>query len=131
MTDDRVSFSITEPRFDKNTYWGRVMSISESTSPKYAFKTVGQIEAMQKLMADQKARELENFKKTGSYKMMMSAEEKQSLIDADNVITSAVHPDTNKALPWIMRISSFMPMNVPLNIGFILAPPTIFNTVLV
>ena len=24
-----------------------------------------------------------------------------------------------------------MPMNIPLNVGFILAPPTIFNTVLV
>lgn len=30
-----------------------------------------------------------------------------------------------------MRISSFMPMNVPLNIGFILMPSTIFNTVTV
>ena len=63
--------------------------------------------------------------------MMMTAAEKKNLIDADNVVASAVHPDTNKPLPWIMRISSFMPMNVPLNIGFILAPPTIFNTVLV
>ena len=63
--------------------------------------------------------------------MMMTPAEKQQLIDADNVISSAVHPDTNLPLPWIMRISSFMPMNVPLNIGFILAPPTIFNTVLV
>ena len=30
-----------------------------------------------------------------------------------------------------MRVSSFMPMNIPLNIGFILMPPTIFNTVAV
>ena len=131
MSSDQVSFSITEPRFDKNTYAGRVMSISESTSPKYAFKTVGQIEAMQKLLTDQKAKEKEQFDKTGSYKLMISQDEKQALIDADNVVTSAVHPDTNKALPWIMRISSFMPMNIPLNVGFILAPPTLFNTVFV
>ena len=131
MSSDQVSFSITEPRFDKNTYMGRVMSISESTSPKYAFKTVGQIEAMQKLLTDQKAKEKEQFDRTGSYKLMMSQEEKQALIDADNVVTSAVHPDTNKPLPWIMRISSFMPMNIPLNVGFILAPPTMFNTVFV
>lgn len=63
--------------------------------------------------------------------MMMTPAQKQELIDADNVVASAVHPDTNQPLPWIMRISSFMPMNVPLNVGFILAPPTIFNTVLV
>ena len=42
---------------------------------------------------------------------------------------AAVHPDTNKPLPWIMRISSFMPMNIPICMGFILAPPTLFNTV--
>ena len=129
--EEKVNFSITEPRFDKTTYWGRVASISASTSPKYAFKTTGQIEAMQKLLADQKKREQAHFQSTGSYKMQMTADEKQRLIDADNVVMSAVHPDTGKPLPWIMRISSFMPMNVPLNIGFILAPPTIFNTVAV
>ena len=42
---------------------------------------------------------------------------------------AAVHPDTNKPLPWIMRISSFMPMNIPLNVGFILMPPTLINTI--
>ena len=47
----------------------------------------------------------------------------------DDVCQAAVHPDTNKPLPWIMRISSFMPMNVPLNVGFILMPPTFVNTV--
>ena len=28
-----------------------------------------------------------------------------------------------------MRISSFMPCNIPLNVGFILLPPTLVNTV--
>ena len=61
--------------------------------------------------------------------MKMSATERDNLIQADDVCGAAVHPDTNKPLPWIMRISSFMPMNVPLNIGFILAPPTLVNTI--
>ena len=63
--------------------------------------------------------------------MEVTEELKERLCTADDVISSAVHPDTNKPLPWLMRISSFMPMNVPLNIGFILMPPTIFNTVTV
>lgn len=63
--------------------------------------------------------------------MEMTQTEKDNLCRADDVVGSAVHPDTNEPLPWIMRISSFMPMNVPLNIGFILAPPTVFNTVAV
>lgn len=60
--------------------------------------------------------------------MMMTVEERDKLCRADDVVGAAVHPDTNEALPWIMRISSFMPMNIPLNIGFILMPPTVFNT---
>ena len=47
---DRVSFSITEPRFDKNTYWGRVASIAAGTSIWNAFKTKSEIEKMQDLL---------------------------------------------------------------------------------
>lgn len=63
--------------------------------------------------------------------MEMTVAEKEKLCVAADIVSAAVHPDTNEALPWIMRISSFMPMNIPLNIGFILAPPTILNTVTV
>ena len=84
---------------------------------------------MQTLVADQKKREAEQFEKTGSYKMEMTTVEKDKLCLAADIVGSAVHPDTNEALPWLMRISSFMPMNIPLNIGFILMPPTVINTV--
>jgi len=63
--------------------------------------------------------------------MLVTVDEKNLLEKADDIVGSAVHPDTNEALPWLMRISSFMPMNIPLNIGFIMAPPTIFITVAV
>jgi len=63
--------------------------------------------------------------------MDMTEDERDTLCLADDIVGSAVHPDTNKPLPWIMRVSSFMPMNIPLNIGFIMAPPTLFNTVAV
>lgn len=69
---DRVSFSITEPRFDKNTYWGRVASIAAGTSIWNAFKTKSEIEKMQDLLDSQKKREADQFAKTGSYKMEMS-----------------------------------------------------------
>ena len=63
--------------------------------------------------------------------MDMSQAEKDKLCLAADIVGSAVHPDTNQALPWLMRVSSFMPMNIPLNVGFILMPPTLFNTVAV
>ena len=73
---DRVNFSITEPRFDKNTYWGRVASIGAGTNFFNAFKTKAEIAKMQELLAAQKKREAEQFAKTGSYKMDMSMSEK-------------------------------------------------------
>ena len=129
--DKKENFSITEPRFDLDTYMGRVASIGAGTAFKNAFKMKSEIQEMQSLVADQKKREAEQFEKTGSYKMEMSSEQKAKLCLAADIVGSAVHPDTNEALPWLMRISSFMPMNIPLNIGFILMPPTIFNTVTV
>ena len=46
MSGDKVNFSITEPRFDLNTYSGRVSSIAAGTAFKNAFKTKAQIQEM-------------------------------------------------------------------------------------
>ena len=51
---NKVSFSITEPRFDKETYWGRVMSIAAGVKFTNAFKTKAQIKTMQELLTAQK-----------------------------------------------------------------------------
>ena len=48
----QVSFSITEPRFDKETYWGRVQSIAAGVKFTNAFKTKAEIQKMQELLAD-------------------------------------------------------------------------------
>jgi len=55
----RVSFSVTEPRFDKDTYWGRVQAIAAGVAFKNAFKTTSEIEQMQKILDAQKAKEQE------------------------------------------------------------------------
>ena len=57
MSSDKVNFSITEPRFDKTTYSGRVASISAGINPMNAFKSYSTIEGYQKLLAAQKAKE--------------------------------------------------------------------------
>lgn len=36
---NKIPFSLTEPRFDPLTYWGRVFAISEAADPRYAFIT--------------------------------------------------------------------------------------------
>ena len=52
MSSDKVNFSITEPRFDKTTYSGRVAAISAGINPLNAFKTKTTIEGYQKLLQE-------------------------------------------------------------------------------
>ena len=44
-------------------------------------------------------------------------------------MSTAIHPDTGKIIPWALRFSSFLPMNLPISFGFIFAAPTPFNTI--
>jgi hypothetical protein len=60
----------------------------------------------------------------------MSKQEIKYLRKAQTVVSTAIHPDTNEFIPWAMRCSSFVPMNVPISFGFIVAAPTPFNTIL-
>jgi len=41
--DELVEFSVGDERFDKNTYWGRVGSISASISVKLTFQSAAGI----------------------------------------------------------------------------------------
>lgn len=49
---------------------------------------------------------------------------------AKTVISTAVNPDTGKTIFWSMRMSSFLPFNLPIVFGLIITPPTPFNTIL-
>ena len=59
----------------------------------------------------------------------MSVEDIKKLRDCQAVVRTAVHPDTGEYIPWVMRISSFIPINIPIAFGFIVAKPTPFNTI--
>lgn len=46
-----------------------------------------------------------------------------------NITKAAIHPDTEKPIPIPMRISFFLPGNIPIGMGFMFSAPTMFNTV--
>jgi hypothetical protein len=54
----------------------------------------------------------------------------EELRHAENVTKGAIHPDTGKPIPMAMRITFFLPANVVIVSGMLLAKPTIFNTLL-
>ena len=45
------------------------------------------------------------------------------------MVSTAIHPDTGEFIPWVCRLSSFLPCNIPIAFGFIIARPTPFNTI--
>lgn len=43
---------------------------------------------------------------------------------------TAIHPDTGEFIPWPMRMSSFITVNLPISYGMIITAPTPLNTIL-
>ena len=69
------------------------------------------------------------FEKTGKREVLLTQAEIKELRVAETVVSTAIHPDTGKLIPWTLRFSSFLPMNIPISFGFIFAAPTPFNTI--
>lgn len=81
-------------------------------------------------MKAQKAKEAEAKKSSGKPHVLLSAEEIEALRHARNVVSAAIHPDTGNVIPMPMRITFFLPANIPISMGFLFSAPTIFNTIL-
>ena len=84
---------------------------------------------MRKLIKNQETREKELFEKTGKREIELSLDEIRKIRTAQTVVSTAVHPDTGKYIPWLFRFSSFLPVNIPISFGFIFTAPTPFNTI--
>jgi len=67
---------------------------------------------------------------TGSPKILLEASEIEELRHATNIVKAAIHPDTQKPIPMPMRITFFIPANLPISLGMIFSAPTMFNTIL-
>lgn len=122
-------FTMQVPEFDQSTYWGRFEAFRATANPLRAFHTNSQIKAMQELLKKQKEREEAQMARTGSPKVCMTAEEIAEVRRCQSIVSTAVHPDTGEFIPWALRFSSFLPMNIPISFGFLFAAPTPFNTI--
>ena len=59
----------------------------------------------------------------------MTKKEIKDLRTAQTVVNTAIHPDTGKFVPWLLRWSSYVPANLPLSFGMVIAAPTPMNTI--
>lgn len=125
---NNIPFTLTEPRFDQGTYWGRAGALREAADVRYAFKTNTEVLRQYDIVKKQQAREKAAMAATGSPKVLLSAEEIEELRHAQNIVKSAIHPDTNMPIPMPMRITFFLPGNIPIAMVMLFSPPTMFWT---
>jgi hypothetical protein len=61
---------------------------------------------------------------------MLSETRIQELRKYQRIVDTSIHPDTKEVIPWAMRMSAFIPTNVPIIFGILMTAPTPFNTAL-
>ncbi|KAJ0397880.1 hypothetical protein ATCC90586_006466 [Pythium insidiosum] len=113
MASSTPPFSIDQPRYDQSTYVGRWRQFVELVSPSALFLTKEEIDAAAKTLDDFR----QGLLKPGD----MSDEELWN--------ARRVHPQTKEIIPVGFRLSAFVPVNIPICAGMLLAPPTLFNTI--
>ncbi len=129
LNKDLELFSIQSPEYNIETYIGRVRHFLKVINPMTLLETNAKVREMQKMIKEQEEYEKDIFEKTGERKTLTQLEKIKQLRYAQTVVGSAVHPDTKQFIPRVMRVSSFLPCNIPIVFGFIMAAPTPFNTI--
>ncbi|RLN86800.1 hypothetical protein BBJ28_00008583 [Nothophytophthora sp. Chile5] len=118
MADEQVPpFSIDKPRYDTSTYVGRWRKFAELVSPSWLFLSSEQIQHATQTLTDFRSGALVpgQFKDAELWKLRQAYE-------------SAVHPQTGETVPVAFRLSAFVPVNIPICVGMLLAPPTSYAT---
>ncbi|RQM13230.1 hypothetical protein KXD40_003733 [Peronospora effusa] len=132
MSDKQVPpFSLDTPRHDTSTYVGRWHKFAELVSPKWLFLSSEQIQHSKQT--------LEDFRNGVLPPGQFNDVELWNLRQGENRLTlcfsqllayeAAVHPQTGDTVPALFRLSAFVPVNIPICVGMLLAPPTLKNTI--
>ncbi|KAG9410208.1 Sideroflexin-5 [Aphanomyces cochlioides] len=111
-------FSLDKPRYDQSTYFGRWKHFSELVSPSGFLLSDNEID---------KAKGLIDGFKNGTLQAGQASD--AELWNARRVCDMVFHPQTGEKVPVWFRMPAFVPVNIPICSGMVLAPPTLFNTV--
>uniref|UniRef100_A0A7S0W4J4 Sidoreflexin n=1 Tax=Hemiselmis tepida TaxID=464990 RepID=A0A7S0W4J4_9CRYP len=110
-------FSLDSDRYDQSTWLGRTKHFFAVTNPSYLLTSDSQIKADQDAM--------ERFKAG----RRAAGESDDALWEARTRLSAIIHPDTGKPIPPYFRVCAFVPANIPICAGLLMAPPTTMNIV--
>lgn len=109
---------------DMTSFRGRFMHFTEVCDPRQSFHSTSKLLAEQKQMQEVEA----GMDSKGSCQMKQSDFDKYRAIKMR--MASCEHADMKEIIPWHMRVSAFIPTNLPIFLGMVLSPPTMGMTLL-
>ncbi len=85
---------------------------------------------MQKVLQQRRLFESEQLaSSTGDMsKLLLEESEIQRMRKYQAIVNSSIHPDTQKPVPWAMRMCAFLPTNLPIIFGMLMTTPTPAST---
>lgn len=112
-------FSLSSPRFDLSSFWGRMRLFVQVTSPLsllHSTETILQNKALLKLVEACEAKGVD----ISDLKASPAVNEK--LWNAREIVESAIHPTSGEVLPSPFRVSAIAPVNIPIAWGMLTTP---------
>jgi F0F1-type ATP synthase membrane subunit c/vacuolar-type H+-ATPase subunit K len=118
-------FNFHAPQYDQSTYKGRLATLFSTQNPFNFFLPHSKIlEA--KALVDEESRLAKEKESSVVYYSQPKIDE---IRRAQNIVDSAIHPDTKEFIPRPMRICSYASISIPTLFGMILSRPTTFNII--
>jgi len=115
MPDPPIDLS--KPRYDQSTFWGRYSHFKNVTDPRTLLTTSEQISEAKRIIALYKA------------KGIIPDDDTEKLWQAQKVIDTTLHPDTQEVIPMPFRVSAFVPANILICMGMLMPGAGIANQV--
>lgn len=119
-------FDILSPMYSNATYFGRLSNMVYSQNPFNFFVPHRKIEEA-KLLIEEEMKKVKANKDGPT--LFYTPERIAQIRRAQNIVGSAVHPDTNEYVPRVMRMCSYATISIPVLFGMILSKTTTFNIV--
>jgi hypothetical protein len=102
-------FSLTQSRYDLNSYWGRLQHFVRLTDPRTLLYSDAEINEFRSI--------LDNFRATG-----VKRGTDEDMWKCRQIVESAVHPVTEEIIFPLVRVSAIAPVNIPLVFAMIVCP---------
>lgn len=112
---DRDIFDVDGSEFDLSTFSGRCMHFLSLINPVTLFESEENIVKAQNMLNDYK--KLDSDEKKYSAIHVEKKFSMEGLESSKKLVDATVHPYTNSIIPAVFRMSSFIPINIPIIYG--------------